>query len=175
MLASIPIVREDLIQTRVNRPYTTQNLMISPSREAAAIGHQDTISILPEKIERRVTKIDCQKISNVLTQGTPSRECLDQFDYIQLIDDIVVNFALGPEIFLNEGFAANIFLARNALHTDRTNIGKSYRVGHQSKRASDWFFTLPEYNPVESSIDVTNKIKRQRRMKNGTVSVLFDY
>lgn len=147
MMASMPIRRDEVSQRKVPEPEWV--VQLAPSRAAAAAGHVDTVYYLRNRGLPPVQGvIDRSRLFNPIKRRTGEILNFTQFDYLNLIDDLIkLIIQLNGRVHIR--FLHAIQRAQNALRADRRRIAASYHGrSHATRWASNWPLKLPDYDPT---------------------------
>lgn len=144
MLASLPLRRTELIQTPL---YACWPIELAPSKDASMAGHHRMVTFDSFHDTPPQRTVDVSVLYDQTKPGGGKVDNFTQLDYLELITSMIALISrLGG--VLEVKFLDAIVHARDALFKDRQQLLTSYSSGHINRWASNWPFTLPEYDPT---------------------------
>ncbi|KAI1119898.1 hypothetical protein F5Y10DRAFT_290766 [Nemania abortiva] len=148
MMASMPIIYRGMEEKPP--PRKAWFIQLIPSKHAAAAGHRHTVHA--DTVGLKDTPWDTianRDFYNIIKRSRRIRRHT-QLDYLDLVDD-VIRLVASLNAIVPVQFLTAIMDARDALRTDRGKLQADYGDGHAARWASDWFFTIPAYDPTTCS------------------------
>ncbi|KAI0964971.1 hypothetical protein F4678DRAFT_486021 [Xylaria arbuscula] len=159
MMASIPIRRAPLERATVHPDWTYSTV---PSRDAAAAGHKNTISIPRGGDSENYSTLPSQLYDQLNNRGQLTN--FTQLDYLDLAA-ATVNKICGyaPAYW---GWVGAMMDGYHALLEDRRRILQQVRNAHRTRWASNWPFKVPAYD-TEVGIFRDNVFKKMTWNEEG--------
>ncbi|KAI0457302.1 hypothetical protein F5B21DRAFT_521543 [Xylaria acuta] len=149
MMASIPIQRMRLWRLTGLNEYLTEHV---PSREAAAVGFQETVYLQKTLDYDKQVQAGPSKFFDI--RGDPGdANAITQLDYIQRVDDIITLITTHG-LPVHERFITAITTAKDAILAERQKLAATYLgTAHANRWTSSWLFKLPAYDPAYVSFN----------------------
>ncbi|KAI0533016.1 hypothetical protein GGR58DRAFT_488285 [Xylaria digitata] len=144
MMASIPL--RGIVVSRQAAPstYMTEHV---PSKQAASNGHAKTVYIVRQDSPGKPEYTRPNIFYNRFRVPDRAYKDITQFDYLQLVDDVIKVIAYrNGDVHLN--LLNAIKSAKDAIHADRTQLSQDYPGAHVTRWSSRWFFEFPAYSPA---------------------------